>query len=58
MEKQRNYTKEFKVQVCELVLKENIKVKIVAARVGINTMMLCVKSGFCYSDSAAKTVRH
>ncbi len=26
MEKQRNYKKEFKVQVCELVLKENIKV--------------------------------
>lgn len=58
MEKQRNYKKEFKVQVCELVLKENIKVKIVVARVGINTIMLCVKSGFCYSDSGAKTVRH
>ena len=40
MKKKRNYTKEFKVQVCELVLKENLKVKSVAERMGINQVML------------------
>ena len=40
MEKKRNYTKEFKVQACELVLKENLKVKTVAERMGINHIML------------------
>lgn len=40
MNKKRNYTKEFKSQACELVLKENIKVKKVAERMGINPVML------------------
>ena len=40
MKKKRNYTKEFKVQVCELVLKENLKVKSIAERMGINQVML------------------
>lgn len=40
MKKWRNYTREFKVQACELVLKENVKVKIVAERMGINPIML------------------
>ena len=40
METKRNYTKEFKVQACELVLKENLKVKTVAERMGINHIML------------------
>ena len=40
MEKKRNYTKEFKVHACELVLKEDLKVKSVAERMGINQIML------------------
>ena len=40
MEKKRNYTKAFKVQACELVLKEHLKVKSVADRMGINYVML------------------
>lgn len=40
MNKKRNYTKEFKSQACELVVKENIKVKKVAERMGINPVML------------------
>ena len=40
MEKKRNYTKEFKVHACELVLKEDLKVKNVAERMGINQIML------------------
>ena len=40
MEKKRNYTKEFKVQACELVMKENLKVKSVSERMGINQVML------------------
>lgn len=40
MERKRNYTKEFKVQACELVVKENLKVKTVAERMGINHIML------------------
>lgn len=40
MKKWRNYTRAFKVQACELVLQENVKVKIVAERMGINPIML------------------
>lgn len=40
MKKKPNYTKEFKVQVCELVLKENLKVNSIAERMGINQVML------------------
>ena len=40
MNKKRNYTKEFKIQACELVLKESLKVKSVADRMGINQVML------------------
>lgn len=35
-----NYTKEFKVKACELVLKDDIKVKTVADKIGINHIML------------------
>ena len=34
MKKQMNYTKEFKVKACELVLKEEVKVKTVAEKNG------------------------
>ena len=40
MKKKVNYTKEFKVKACELVLKDGIKVKTVADKMGINHMML------------------
>lgn len=40
MNKKRNYTKEFKIQACELVLKDSLKVKSVADRMGINQVML------------------
>ena len=40
MKKQMNYTKEFKVKACELVLKEEVKVKTVAEKMGINHIML------------------
>lgn len=40
MKKKRNYTKEFKVQACELVLKEGISVKAVADRMGVSNIML------------------
>lgn len=40
MKKKANYTKEFKVQACELVTKEEIKVKTVAEKLGINQVML------------------
>ncbi len=40
MKEKRNYTKEFKVQACELVLKDGLKVKSVAERMGINHIML------------------
>lgn len=40
MKKKMNYTKEFKVQACELVLKDGIKVKTVADKMGINNVML------------------
>lgn len=40
MKKKVNYTKEFKVKACELVLKDAIKVKTVADKMGINHIML------------------
>ena len=40
MERKVNYTKEFKVKACELVLKDGVKVKIVAEKLGINNIML------------------
>ena len=40
MERKVNYTKEFKVKACELVLKEEVKVKTVAEKMGINHIML------------------
>lgn len=40
MKKKANYTKEFKVQACELVTKEEIKVRTVAEKMGINPIML------------------
>ena len=36
----RTYSKEFKVQACELVLKDRIKHAIVAEKLGINKIML------------------
>ena len=36
----RNYSKEFKIKACELVLKDGIKHKIVAEKLGINQVML------------------
>ena len=36
----RTYSKEFKVKACELVLKEGIKHKVVAEKMGINHIML------------------
>ena len=36
----RSYSKEFKVQACELVVKDHIKVSVVAERFGIHTVML------------------
>lgn len=40
MKKKANYTKEFKIKACELVLKDSIKVKTVADKMGINHIML------------------
>ena len=40
MKKKVNYTKEFKVKACELVLKDEVKVKTVAEKMGINHIML------------------
>lgn len=40
MERKANYTKEFKVKACELVLQDGVKVKIVAEKLGINQIML------------------
>lgn len=40
MERKANYTKEFKVKACELVLKDGIKVKTVATKMGISHIML------------------
>ena len=36
----RTYSKEFKTQACELVLKDGIKHAVVAERLGINKIML------------------
>lgn len=36
----RSYTKEFKVQACELVITEGIKPSVVAEKLGINAVML------------------
>jgi len=36
----RSYSKEFKVHACELVLKDHIKVSVVAERFGIHAVML------------------
>ena len=40
MKKKVNYTKEFKIQACELVLKDDLKVKEVANKLFINHIML------------------
>ena len=40
MERKATYTKEFKIQACKLVLEEDIKVKIVAEKMGFNHIML------------------
>ena len=40
MKKKVNYTKEFKVKACELVLKDEVKVKTVADKMGIGHIML------------------
>ena len=40
MERKANYTKDFKTTVCELVLKDGVKVKIVAEKLGISNIML------------------
>ena len=40
MKMKRNYTREFKVQACKLVLGEGIKSAVVAERFEINTVML------------------
>lgn len=36
----RRYSKDFKIKACELVLKDGIKHKVVAERLGINHVML------------------
>lgn len=36
----KNYTREFKVKACELVIKENISPKVVAEKFAINKVML------------------
>lgn len=40
MERKAKYTKEFKIKACELVVKDDIKVKTVAEKFGINHIML------------------
>ena len=40
MERKVNYTKEFKIQACELVVKNRLKVKAVADKMGISHIML------------------
>ena len=40
MERKVNYTKEFKIQACELVVKNGLKVKAVADKMGISHIML------------------
>ena len=36
----RSYSKEFKTKACELVVKDGIKAKVVAEKMGINHLML------------------
>ncbi len=36
----RTYSKDFKIKACELVVKENIAVSVVAEKFGINNVML------------------
>ena len=40
MERKVNYTKEFKIQACELVVKNGLKVKAVTEKMGINHIMI------------------
>ncbi len=40
MKKKRKYSKEFKVSVCELVLKDNLKPQEVADKMGLNVVIL------------------
>lgn len=40
MERKVNYTKEFKIQACELVVKNRLKAKAVADKMGISHIML------------------
>ena len=44
MKEKRNYTKEFKVQACELVLKDGLKAKSVAERMGMH-LQKCLTFG-------------
>ena len=37
----RTYSKEFKIRVCELVIKDNLSTTIVAEKFGIHRVMLC-----------------
>ena len=37
----RTYSKDFKIKVCELVIKENLSTAIVAEKFGIHRVMLC-----------------
>ena len=39
-EKKKNYTKEFKITACKLVLDDKLKVSVVANKLGINAIML------------------
>ncbi len=36
----RQYTREFKTQVCKLVVEDNINIKIVAEKFGLNVVMV------------------
>ena len=37
----RTYSRDFKIKVCELVIKENVSTAIVAEKFGIHRVMLC-----------------
>ena len=37
----RTYSRDFKIKVCELVIKENLSTAIVAEKFGIHRVMLC-----------------
>lgn len=54
MKRKANYTKEFKVKACELVLKDDIEVKTVAEKFGISNIMLYrwINEYKTYGDSA------